>query len=196
EIGYRANALSRKIILRGWAQALVEQERFDDAEEKYRDALAIAPDDEDTYYGYADLADQLIGAKRFDDAERLYQESLEFGERNKAVNRRIVLRRWGDALSRRKQFPEAAAKYHEALNLESGDEETHRGFRELGNALRSELRFNEAIEQYRIADQLYEAAKSVDRINLLQDWGDALLEQDSPIEAKTKIRRSPRLRSG
>src|SRR5262249_6556727 len=106
--------------------------------------------------------------------------------RNKAVNRRIVLRRWGDALSRRKQLPEAAAKYHEALNLESGDEETHRGFRELGNALRSELRFNEAIEQYRIADQLYEAAKSVDRINLLQDWGDALLEQDSPIEAKLK----------
>src|SRR5439155_8412652 len=181
-----SKAKHRFTLLRFWGAALAQQERFDDAMAKYRDALHLAPDDADSYEGYADLADQLTQKRRFDDAERLYQEALDFGESKKAVNRKALLRRWGEALSNRKLFGEAKARYQAALSLDPDDKDTHRCFRHLGNALSSELHFSEAIEQYRAADKLYQGTNSADRSNLLQDWGDALLDQNLPDDAKQK----------
>ena len=70
---------------------------------------------------------------------------------------------------------EAAKKCGEAIAIDPKFAHAHNG---LGIALAGQERFDEAIEQYRKADGLWENAKSDDRKFALWNLGMAFLQQD------------------
>ena len=82
---------------------------------------------------------------------------------------------WARALVSKKLYEEAAKKCGEAIAIDPNFAPAYNG---LGIALAGQERFDEAIEQFRKADGLWENAKSDDRKFALWNLGMALLQQE------------------
>ena len=113
------------------------------------------------------LADQV----RFDDAIEQYREADKLWKKAGSPDRKLALTNWANALRLKKQYDKSIKKYREALAVDPNFANAHNG---IGLVLADQVRFDDAIEQYREADKLWTKAGSPDRKLALTNWGGAL----------------------
>ncbi len=159
----------RKRVLLNWGRALRLRGRYDEAAEKYGEALGIDPKCPWDYYGLGRvLADQ----ERFDEAIEQYRKADELWQKDQSKNRKYALSNWGNALRlKKKDYGEAAGKYQEAIGIDKDYPAPHHG---LGLVLADQDRFAEAIPLYQKAYDLLPRDESKKRISVLYRWAVAL----------------------
>jgi tetratricopeptide (TPR) repeat protein len=105
----------RKIALRDWARALHNQKHYEQAAEKFREAISVNPDDPWTYEQFGDIyADQ----KRFDDApggREVAEEGAQGPENCPGAY----------SLRQQKHYEQAVEKYREAIRVDENDPWTY-----------------------------------------------------------------------
>jgi tetratricopeptide (TPR) repeat protein len=163
-----AGSPDQKVALYNWGNTLRSKKRYKEAAEKYREAIAADPEFAVAYNG---LGLTLAAEECFDDAMEQYCKADELWKTAKSPDRKFALYSSASALWSKKQYKEAAEKYRETVAV---DPEYADAFNGLGLALAAEKRFDDAIEQYRRADELWTKAKSDDRKKALRNWADAL----------------------
>src|SRR6185503_1263474 len=72
------------------------------------------------------------------------------------------------------------------MGIETVDRKDASGLNDLGLTLAAQERFDDAIEQYRQADALWQKKESKDRKRGLCNWADALREQEHYEQAAEK----------
>jgi len=172
---------ARKRALWCWAEALREQEHYEQAAEKCQEAIGIDPHDP---RGYISSGSVRAAQERFDEAIEQYRQADALWQKKGSKNRKFALRRWADALSAQKHHEQAAEKYRQAIDLDPHDPW---GYLYSGWVRAAQERFDDAIEQYRQADELWQKKGSKDRKYALLNWGLALREQEKFEDAKTKF---------
>jgi len=106
----KANSPDAKLAVRGWGAVLRMRKDFKGAAEKFKEALDLAPNDEDSYAACTDLAQLLIEVNQFEEAVRLWSEAVAIGQRHDAAERRIALRGWSAALGEAQRGPRPDAQ--------------------------------------------------------------------------------------
>jgi tetratricopeptide (TPR) repeat protein len=174
--------VDRKLALCNWADALREQEHCDEAAEKRREAIRVDPEYPEAYSGLDRvLADQGL----FDQAIAEYRQADELWRKNQSKDRKLALYYWGDALRRQSDYKQAAEKYGESIKVDS---EYADAYVQLGDVRADQKRFDEAIEQYREADDLGRKKQSKERKKALGSWAKALRAQKLYEQAADKCR--------
>jgi tetratricopeptide (TPR) repeat protein len=182
ELWKTAGSPDRKTALRNWADALCSKKLYEEAAEKYREAIIVDPDYPDAYNG---LGLALAAEERFDDAIEQYCKAGELWKTAGSPNRKFALHNLANALYSKEQYKDAAEKYHEVVAIDPEYADACNG---LGLALTAEKRFDDAVEQYRKADELWTKAKSNDRKTALRNWADALRLRKLYQQAAEKYR--------
>jgi tetratricopeptide (TPR) repeat protein len=117
----------RKYPLQNWGDILCDQDKWPEAESKYRDAIAADTSDAVTYNG---LGLALAGQKRFDKAADAYAESIRlYGD---ATDRKYPLQNCGWMLADRYDHADAVEKFRAAVDADLSDADSWFG---LGSAL-------------------------------------------------------------
>ena len=173
-----AGSADRKFALDNWGDALLGKKLYEDAAQKYREAIQVDPE---YAVAYNDLGGALAAQERFDEAIEPYRRANELLAGS--IDRKFVLDNWGEALLGKKLYEDAAQKYREAIQV---DPEYADAYNDLGRAYAAQERFDEAIKQYKEAHALWEKANSPDRKIALWNWGGALLEQECFDDAVAK----------
>ncbi|HTQ80147.1 MAG TPA: tetratricopeptide repeat protein, partial [Thermoanaerobaculia bacterium] len=93
-----------------WGNALVVGRRFDEAEEKYRQAAALQPGFASAYSGWGSLK---RAQRRFDAAAALYEQSLRLDSRQAYVWSNL-----GNVCADRRQYPVALRHFRHAIQLD------------------------------------------------------------------------------
>ncbi|MHC1599417.1 MAG: tetratricopeptide repeat protein [Candidatus Methanospirareceae archaeon] len=127
-------------------------ERYDEAEEEYREATGADPDYAAAHYNLGNLLNNL---KRYDEAEEEYREAIRADPNLAAAHYNL-----GFLLNNLKRYDEAEEEYREAIRADPDYAEAHSN---LGNLLKNLKRYDEAEEEYREAiraDPDYAAAHS------------------------------------
>ena len=171
----------RKFALRNWAEALRSMKLHEEAAKKYAEAIAVDPS---FALAYNDLGLALADQERFDDAIEQYRKAAALWETTGSPDRKFALRNWACALGSKKLYEESAKKCGEAIAVDPNFAPAYNG---LGIALAGQERFDDAIEQYRKADGLWENAKSDDRKFALWNLGMVLLQQERFDDAIAKF---------
>ena len=125
------------------------------------------------------LADQEL----FDQAIQEYRQADKLWQKEASKERKRALCNWADALREQEHYEQAAEKCQEAIEL---DLEFPDAYDSLGRVRAAQERFDEAIEQYRLADSLWQKKGSKDRKRALCNWADALREQGHYEQAAEK----------
>ena len=120
------------------ARVLLLQEKYDEAEPSFRQALALRPEFAEAIYG---LAVVLHGQNRIDDAIELYQQALSRDPTNVSGHYNL-----GRAFAARGQNDRAIQNYQKAIELAPEDADSRQG---LARALVMVNQLSEAIYQYR-----------------------------------------------
>jgi tetratricopeptide (TPR) repeat protein len=175
-----AGSSDRKLALRNWADALRSKKLYEEAARKYDEAIAADPDFAAAYNG---LGLALAEQERFDDAIEQHRRAATLFETAGSPDRKHALHNWADALRAKKLYGESEEKYREAI---AADPDFAAAYNKLGLALADQGRFDDAIEQYGKAAELWEIAKSPDRKLALHNWADALRSKKLYEEAAKK----------
>jgi tetratricopeptide (TPR) repeat protein len=176
----KAASKNRKRALSNWAGALLLQGHHEEAADKCLEAIGI---DREFAYAYNSLGQVRAAQERFDEAIEQYCQADELCQKKGSKNRKHALRGWADALRAQEHYAQAAKKCQEAIELDRLDPWGHVS---LGQVRTAQERFDEAIEQYRQADELWEKKGSKNRKYALSNWADALLLQGHHEEAADK----------
>jgi tetratricopeptide (TPR) repeat protein len=176
----KAGSPDRKLALTNWGGALRVKKQYDESIKKYREALAVDPDDANAHN---ELGRTLLAQDRFDDAIEQYREADKLWKKAGSPDQKIALFNWANALRSKKQYDESIKRYREALAVDPTFANAHNG---IGLVLADQDRFADAIEQYREADKLWEKDKSTDRKFALWNWGRALRAQERFDDAIAK----------
>jgi tetratricopeptide (TPR) repeat protein len=163
ELWLKDQSNDRKLALCKWANALREQENYDEAADKCREAIGLDPEDADAYLQLGRvLADQQL----FDQAIEQYRQADETWQKDRSHERKLALYYLGDALRWQEDYKQAAEKCQEAIGIDPEYPEAYDG---LGRVRACQERFDEAIEQYRQADEKWQKKKPKDRKIALRD---------------------------
>jgi tetratricopeptide (TPR) repeat protein len=173
ELWQKNQSKDRKLVLCNWAEILRLQKHYGQADEKYREAISIDPDDPRTY---VQLGVVLVDEARIDDAIEQYRKADELWRKNESKDRKHALYSWANALHQQKLYEQAAEKYREAIGIDPEFSDAHHG---LGAVLADQDLHEQAIEQYRKADELWRKNESEDRILTLPNKADALRRQQA-----------------
>jgi tetratricopeptide (TPR) repeat protein len=157
----------RKIALRYWADALCRQGYYEQAAAMCQDAIRVDPDDP---WAYDYLGDVFAAQERFDDAIAQYRQADEKWQKKKSKRRKIALQDWARALHSQKHYEQAFEKFREAIRVDPDDPWA---YDYLGDVFAAQERFDEAIEQYREANERWQKKESKDRKFALWNWGQA-----------------------
>jgi tetratricopeptide (TPR) repeat protein len=176
----KATSNDQKLALLGWAKALESTHSFEQAAEKYREAIEVDPNDPNSYSHLGFLYSE---QGRVEDAIEQYGKTESLWKKSDSSFRKLLLVRWAMDLEWKEFYDEAIEKYQEAIGV---DPEYPDAYYFLGQVFVKQERFDDAIEQYRSADALLEKAKSEDRKFLLWEWGFALLQQERLYDAVGK----------
>src|SRR5262249_17383527 len=122
---------------------------------------------------------------RFDEAIEQYRKAAELWKMARSLDQKIALCNWADALYSKKLYEEAAEKCREAIAIDPSFAPAYDG---LGLTFEAQERFDEAIEEYRKAGELWRAAGSSDQKIALRNWADALGSKKLHDEAAEKYR--------
>ena len=120
------------------ARVLLLQEKYDEAEPSFRQALALRPEFAEAIYG---LAVVLHGQNRIDDAIELYQQALNRDPANVSGHYNL-----GRAFAARGQNDRAIQNYQQAVELAPEDADARQG---LARAMVMVNQLAEAMYQYR-----------------------------------------------
>jgi tetratricopeptide (TPR) repeat protein len=153
ELWQKTGSKDRKFALRAWADALRLQEHYDEAVRKYQEAIGIDPGYPAAYNNFGNA---LLDQERFDEAIEQYRKADELWQKTGSKDRKFALSNWADALRLQKHYEQAAEKYREAIGIDSEYPDAYNG---LGAVLADQERFDEAIEQYRKADELWQKTR-------------------------------------
>ena len=175
-----ANSNSRKLALLGWVNALESQKLYDQAAEKCREAIEVDPNDP---YAYSYLGILYSEQERVEEAIEQFSKADALWKKSGSSTRKLFLVRWALDLDSKELYEEAAEKCQEAIGV---DPEYPDAYHFLGLVFAKQGRLDDAMEQYRIADALFEKTKSTDRKLVLWDWGHALLQQERLDDAVGK----------
>jgi tetratricopeptide (TPR) repeat protein len=170
----------RKLALCNWADALREQEHYEQAAEKCQEAIGLDPEFPDVYHA---LGRVRAAQERFDEAIEQYRQADALWQEEKSKKRKVALCRWADALREQEHHEQAAEKCQEAIGL---DPEFPDAYNSFGLARTMQERFDEAIEQCRQADALWQKKGSKNRKFALWYWAIALREQEHYEQAAEK----------
>jgi tetratricopeptide (TPR) repeat protein len=182
ELWQKKQSKDRKRALCNWADALRLQEHYDQAAEKCQQAIGIDPEFPDAYNSFGRVrAEQ----ERFDDAIELYRQADELWQKKKSKDRKRALCNWADALRLQEYYDQAAEKCLQAIDLDRNDP---RGYMCFGSVRAAQERFDDAIEQYRQADELWQEKQSKGRKRALWSWANALSAQKHHEQATEKCR--------
>ena len=182
ELWLKDQSKDRKLALCNWADALREQKLYEQAAEKCREAIHVDPEYPEAYNGYGHV---LAAQERVDDAIKQYRQADELWRKNQSKDRKLALYYWGDALHLQGDYKQAAEKYGEAIKVDS---EYADAYVQLGGVRAEQERFDDAIEQYRKADELGQKKQSKERKKALGDWAKALSAQKLYEQAADKCR--------
>jgi tetratricopeptide (TPR) repeat protein len=187
ELGRKKESKDRKSALRAWAGALDAQKLYEQAAEKFREAVSVDPDDPWTYDQFGDMyADQEL----FDKAIEQYRQADEKWQKKEPKDRKIALRDWARALHNQKHYEQAAEKFREAISVDPDDPWTYEQF---GDIYADQKRFDDAIEQYRQADEKWQKKEPKERKIALRDWAYSLRQQKHYEQAVEKYREAIRV---
>ena len=173
-----AGSADRKFALDNWGDALLGKKLYEDAAQKYREAIQVDPE---YAVAYNDLGGALAAQERFDEAIEPYRRANKSCWRARSTENLC----WTTGAKRCSEegYEDAAQKYREAIQV---DPEYADAYNDLGRAYAAQERFDEAIKQYKEAHALWEKANSPDRKIALWNWGGALLEQECFDDAVAK----------
>src|SRR5262249_28660275 len=180
ELWEKKGSKNRKHALWLWAVALHMQEHYEQAAEKYQEAIGIDRDFPDAYNS---LGRMRVEQERFDEAIEQYRQADKLWQAKASKDRKYALRDWADALCLQGHYDEAADKCQEAIGIDREYPDAYRG---LGQVRVEQERFDEAIEQYRQADKLWQKEGPKNRKDALRSWAYALREQKHYEEAAEK----------
>jgi tetratricopeptide (TPR) repeat protein len=180
ELWHKKGSKNRKYALCNWADALCEQEHYEQAAEKCEEAIDL---DRQEPLGYMRFGLVRAAQERFDEAIEQYRQADELWEKKGSKNRKHALWLWAVALHKQKHYEQAAEKCGQVISI---DPHYPSGYILFGRIRAAQERFDEAIEQYRQADKLWQGKASKDRKYALRDWADALRLQGHYEEAADK----------
>jgi len=180
ELWQKKRSKDRKRALCNWADALRLQEHYDQAAEKCLQAIGIDPEFPDAHNSFG-----LVHAaqERFDDAIEEYRQADELWQKQESKDRKRALRNWADALRKQDHYEQAAEKCQQAIGI---DPEFPDAYNSFGLVREAQERFDDAIELYRQADELWQKQESKDRKRALCNWADALRLQEHYDQAVEK----------
>jgi tetratricopeptide (TPR) repeat protein len=135
------------------------------------------------------LADQGL----FDQAIAEYRQADELWRKNQSKDRKLALYYWGDALRRQSDYKQAAEKYWESIKVDS---EYADAYVQLGDVRADQKRFDEAIEQYREADDLGRKKQSKERKKDLRELGESPTGAEALRAGRRQVPGGHRRRSG
>jgi tetratricopeptide (TPR) repeat protein len=182
ELWKTAGSPDRKFALYNSGNALRSKKKYTEAADKYREAIAVDPEYAVAYNG---LGLAFVGEERFDAAIEQYRKADELWKTTGSSDRKFALHNSANALRSKKQYKESAETYREAIAV---DPDYASAYNDLGLALAAEERFDDAIEQYGKADELWKAAGSSDRKFALYNAANALRSKKKYKEAADKCR--------
>jgi tetratricopeptide (TPR) repeat protein len=119
---------------------LKDLERYDKAEEEWREAIRADPD---LALAHSNLGSLLQGLKRYDEAEEEYREAIRADPDNAAAHYNL-----GILLKDLERYDEAEEEYREAIRADPDNAAAHYN---LGILLQGMERYDEAEEEYREA---------------------------------------------
>ena len=184
ELWQKKKSKDRKRALCNWADALREQDHYEQAAEKCLQAIGIDPEFPDAYNSFGLVrADE----ERFDDAIELYRQADELWQKQESKDRKRALCNWADALRLQEHYDQAAEKCQQAIGI---DPEFPDAYNSFGRVRAAQERFDEAIELYRQADELWQKQESKDRKRALCNWADALRLQEHYDQAAEKCQQA------
>src|SRR5205807_10501655 len=138
---------------------LYAEQKCAEAIEKYQKAIGIDPNsgNYERWVECLDKVDKNTKCKAIEAVQEIIKGKPDYVD---AYNE------WGNALSKRTNFPEAIEKYRQAIELKSDYAPAYKGW---ADALYEEKKYAEAIKQYRKATELQ--PENPDAYN---NWGLAL----------------------
>jgi tetratricopeptide (TPR) repeat protein len=175
---------NRKFALCNWANALREQEHYEQAAEKCQEAIGLDPEFPDAYNS---LGQVRAAQECFDEAIQQYRRADALWQNEGSNDRKRALCKWAEALTGQGHHEQAAEKCQEAISL---DPEFPDAYNSLGLARARQGRFDEAIEQCRQADALWQKRKPKDRKQALWYWAIILREQEHYEQAADKCQQA------
>ena len=122
--------------------------------------------------------------ERLDDAIEQYRQADEWWQKKEFQGPQARPVEWADALRLQQRYERAAEKCQQAIDV---DRQVPRGYMYFGSVRAAQERFDDSIELYRQADELWQKKESKDRKYALWYWGSALREQEKFEDAKTKF---------
>ncbi len=125
------------------AQALVEQEKWQDAIAAYQQALTITPNWVEVQ---RELGDLFLKLERWDEAVQVYETAISLRSESAEVYHNL-----GDALLKLQRWEDAIAAYEKAIEL---NPEFSWSYNNLGDGLRELQRWDEAAQAYGKAIEL------------------------------------------
>ena len=135
--------------------------------------------------------------ERFDEAIEQYRQADALWQKKESKDRKYALCNWAEALRLQEHYEQAAEKCQEAIGI---DPEFPDAYNSFGLVRAAQERFDEAIEQYRQADALWQKKGSKGRKRALWNWANALSCRSTtnrpPRSAErpsTSIRKTPGL---
>lgn len=176
----------RKYALDNWGDTLRFLERYQEAEAKYRDAIATDGKYAAAYDGLG-LALQGQGPEKYLTALEQFVKTDELLRQDKRADREYALSHWADVLRLLKRLPESESKYHEAIDANGRFAHAHHG---LGVVLREQgqEKYPAAMECFKRADALWKQEGSKDRKFALASIADTLRLMEHFAEAERKCR--------
>ena len=163
-----AGSKDRKFALANWGETLRLQERYAEAEAKFKRALEIDPESSFCVNG---LGLALQGQAKYDAALEQFAKAEALLAEAESEERKIALVNWAETLRLMARLDEANEKFRHAIEIDPGFADAVNG---LGVVLLAEGKCEDAIEQFAAADALWARAGSMDRKLALANWGEAL----------------------
>ncbi len=169
EGGGAAEAARQQPAIGLWGGVLPDNSRFDEAEDKFRRALKVRPNDE---YAYINLAKSAEQQQHFDDAAELYQKAMKNCPANSMIPNDLGLMHFN-----RGNYDEAVKWYNAALQV---DPKNPKIYNNLGYNAYVNHRLDEAVAFYKQALDLMPRY-----VLALTNLGTALADQGKMDEAIT-----------
>ena len=179
-----ASSGERKVALVNWAETLRLLARFDEAKEKFRQAIDIDPD---FAYAVNGIGLVLQGEAQYDAAMEQFARADALWAKAVSTDRKLALANWAETLRLLRRWPEAERKFREAIEVDPNFADAAVG---LGLALQEQANYEAAGEQFAKADALLSEAGSKDRKFALANWGETLRLQERYAEAEAKFKRA------
>jgi tetratricopeptide (TPR) repeat protein len=148
ELGRKKQSKERKKAFWAWADALHQQNNYEQAVVKYREAIDIGENDPLTYYY---LGEEFAAQERFDKAIEQYCQAAELWKTKESPTRKYALWGWGSALLQQEKFDEAIDRFRRAVEIVPPDFGAVCNY---GYSLAELGSYRDAIEQFEWASSL------------------------------------------